>query len=585
MLKRGDWHLLTVPERQATAAAACRLIAACCLLIAIPVWAFEQSFTDSVFPPPGWQAVNGDSGFRTWIRFDLAARTPPACAYCGWENVYIRNFDWLITPQCSVRAGDRLSFWCRAQDEAYRESVEVWVSTGSPRLPDFQQLAAFGTNSVSYEYREYDLSTYEGRRVFLGLVYRSHNQYGLLLDDVAGPEEWFPAHDVGVTRVVSPKGAMRVGSVVRPACWVRSFALAAEWVRVSYDIENLWHGDTNVSLAGGESLLVSFPEVAFWQPDTYGVTFATLLGSDQRFWNDTAKAEVRVYPFQSRGGPDSLGYAWFDSDDPLGPEFHWQELYPAGTLLGWGDDTTFLLSLAWPFRLYGREYSLAWVSTNGWIGFGPPAQSNSSASNGPIPDPLSPNRALYPFWDDLWVKGNEGGIWYQYFGDTLLVIEWHNTRRADCELCSLHFEAKLFRSGRIEFHYASVDAGDTAYDQGQSATVGIEDHGGRCGLQYLYDANPPGNLLTSGRAIRFLPLPPGLAEEELRLNCARPMATIVRDMLWLRGCSQPVLLDIAGRRLLDLHSGPNDVRQFAPGVYFVRLQAGAERRIVKVVLE
>jgi hypothetical protein len=30
------------------------------------------------------------------------------------------------------------------------------------------------------------------------------------------------------------------------------------------------------------------------------------------------------------------------------------------------------------------------------------------------------------------------------------------------------------------------------------------------------------------------------------------------------------LLDIAGRKVLDLKPGPNDVRALAPGVYFVR---------------
>jgi hypothetical protein len=569
--------------------------------------AFEQSFTDTAFPPSGWQAVNGDSGFRTWIRFDLAARTPPACAYCGWENVYVRNFDWLITPQCSVNAGNRLSFWCRAQDDAYRESVEVWVSTSSPRLADFHQLAGFGTNSVSYEFHEYDLSAYEGRRVFLGLVYRAHNQYGILLDDVSGPQEWFPAHDVGVTQTVCPKGAMRVGSIMRPTCWVRNWTGSAEWVRVSYDVSGLWRSDTNVNLAPHESVLVSFPELALWQPDTYAVTFATHLGSDQRFWNDTARAEVRVYPFQSRGGPDSLGYAWFDSDDPLGPEFNWQELYAAGTLLGWGDDTTFLLTLGWPFRLYGREYSMCWVSTNGWIGFGPPSQTSPTDSNVPIPDTRNPNRALYPFWDDLWVKGNEGGIWYQYFGDTLLVIEWHQTRRQGCALCSLHFEAKVFRTGMIEFHYAQVDAGDERYDAGMSATVGIEDHGGRVALQYLYNGTPPGNLLTAGRAIRFLPLPPGIAEEpgrpeqELRLtvwpNPAFGRANVSYDVPLATDVSLTVF-DASGRLVRTLESGTRKPgrhtatwdgtdtrgRRVANGVYFYRLDVPEFRSVKKAAL-
>jgi hypothetical protein len=44
------------------------------------------------------------------------------------------------------------------------------------------------------------------------------------------------------------------------------------------------------------------------------------------------------------------------------------------------------------------------------------------------------------------------------------------------------------------------------------------------------------------------------------------------------------LLDIAGRKVLDLVPGPNDIRRFAPGVYFVRLDAGTARQVEKVIL-
>jgi hypothetical protein len=53
-------------------------------------------------------------------------------------------------------------------------------------------------------------------------------------------------------------------------------------------------------------------------------------------------------------------------------------------------------------------------------------------------------------------------------------------------------------------------------------------------------------------------------------------ATIVRGVLFLnsdRGPKtgdRPALLDISGRRLMELHPGANDVRHLSPGVYFVR---------------
>jgi YVTN family beta-propeller protein len=89
---------------------------------------------------------------------------------------------------------------------------------------------------------------------------------------------------------------------------------------------------------------------------------------------------------------------------------------------------------------------------------------------------------------------------------------------------------------------------------------------------------------------------PGGAEE--RTSAERRMAngpTIVRgvlflprDMTELPGNSdrvpRPVLLDISGRKVMDLAPGANDVRALAPGVYFCTLDDGTRRSIRKVVL-
>jgi hypothetical protein len=568
---------------------------------------FEQSFNDTVFPPSGWATVNADSGVRNWQRLDIGCRTPPGCAYCGWEGYYLRNNDWLIAPQCSVVSGDRFSFWCRAQDDAWRESVEVWVSSSSPRPADFTRLDAFGTNAVSYAFHEYDLSPYAGQKVFLALVYRSWNQYGLLIDDVSGPTEWNPVHDVAIGSILSPAAYMRVGASFQPACRVHNLAQAAEWVRVSCEVEGFWRYDTGLQLAPGESATVTFPGLRLWEPDTYRLTFASHVGGDQRPWNDSAKLEFAVNPFQSRGGPDSLGYAWYDSDDPLGPVYNWQELAGAGQLLGSGDDTLFFLTLPWPVTLYGRDYSMCWVSTNGWLALGPPGPSNPADSNVSIPNRYSPNRLIAPFWDDLWVKSGEGNVWYQPFGDTMLVIEWRHVRRKGCDRGGLSFEAKLRAPGAIEFHYAGTDAGDSRYDGGMSATVGIEDAGGTVGLQYLFDGSPPGNLLSPGRAIRFLPMPPGVEEPAAALehqpglrvepNPLRTCATISYQFAQA-GNVQLKVYDAMGRVVRTLHDGPkkpgrytatwdgtdNRGRSLANGIYFYSLNAPGYRDVKKAVV-
>ncbi len=74
----------------------------------------------------------------------------------------------------------------------------------------------------------------------------------------------------------------------------------------------------------------------------------------------------------------------------------------------------------------------------------------------------------------------------------------------------------------------------------------------------------------------------GIAENRKpQASSFKPRATIVRGVLELRGLgtragladnpvmSRAVLLDAAGREVLELHPGANDVSRFAPGVYFV----------------
>jgi hypothetical protein len=59
------------------------------------------------------------------------------------------------------------------------------------------------------------------------------------------------------------------------------------------------------------------------------------------------------------------------------------------------------------------------------------------------------------------------------------------------------------------------------------------------------------------------------------VRTANPMPTVVRGILHLPGSSverraSSVLLDAAGREVMELHAGANDVSGLAPGVYFVR---------------
>jgi len=107
----------------------------------------------------------------------------------------------------------------------------------------------------------------------------------------------------------------------------------------------------------------------------------------------------------------------------------------------------------------------------------------------------------------------------------------------------------------------------------------------------VWMTNPP----SSGEIWFATNAPAGIAEEPQR-HSIRPQqsATIIRNVLFLPEASSlkpqatSCLLDICGRRVMDLAPGANVVRALAPGVYFVRADPSAVSRqplaVTKVVL-
>jgi len=58
----------------------------------------------------------------------------------------------------------------------------------------------------------------------------------------------------------------------------------------------------------------------------------------------------------------------------------------------------------------------------------------------------------------------------------------------------------------------------------------------------------------------------------------KAVGSLVRGVLICHGTGTALLLDVSGRRVLNLKPGPNDVRQLPPGVYFVRSELSAVSR-------
>ncbi|MDD4677412.1 MAG: choice-of-anchor J domain-containing protein [Candidatus Cloacimonetes bacterium] len=104
----------------------------------------------------------------------FAATTPP-------------NNDWMITPQLSITSGNVLKFWARSYTAQYGlERFKVGVSTSGTAPANFNIIS--GTNYIQapVEWTEYtyDLSSYVGLSIYIGIQCVSSDAFIFLVDDV-----------------------------------------------------------------------------------------------------------------------------------------------------------------------------------------------------------------------------------------------------------------------------------------------------------------------------------------------------------------------------------------------------------------
>ena len=170
-----------------------------------------------------------------------------------------------------------------------------------------------------------------------------------------------------------------------------------------------------------------------------------------------------------------------------------------------GDDAATQINLPFPFTFYGQSYNSAFVATNGFLNF---LASSTAFSNGAIPSTATPNGAIYPFWDDFIVDAS-ASVRTELLGSAparKFVIEWRNVRFFNDANKRLRFEVVLQENGQILTQY--TDIANDGQEQGNSATVGIENHTGTVALQYSSNEA----VITNNLAVRYRLPPQGFVE-------------------------------------------------------------------------
>ncbi|MDB5050559.1 MAG: hypothetical protein JWO30_3630 [Fibrobacteres bacterium] len=206
--------------------------------------------------------------------------------------------------------------------------------------------------------------------------------------------------------------------------------------------------------------------------------------------------------FASTGGPDAAGYRWIDSDQPGGPVYVWNDIKATGTRLSTissCDDCSQSQALSFPFTFYGQAYSSAYIGSNGIVTFG---AGSSQYVNYPLPSTSAPANLIAPFHEDLYPSISLGGVYFQDFGNKV-VVQYENVPAYNGS-GNYTFQVELQGNGTITYYYKSM-AGTLT-----SCTVGIQNQTATVGLTTVYNQT----YIKNGLAVRIQNAPDWITVSE-----------------------------------------------------------------------
>lgn len=162
------------------------------------------------------------------------------------------------------------------------------------------------------------------------------------------------------------------------------------------------------------------------------------------------------------------------------------------------------LNLPFAFNFWGVQYpagSTIWVASNGLMDFGTSRHTYRYNYNIPSTSGSYPNNAAYVHWDTLTVRSSatsyvcsDGGVATVLetsdpakVGRSYLAIEWHNVYIYSYSSGPGTFEIVLWDDNDIDMRYKSTNFYGSSYDDGRSATIGLENKDGTIAAKYSYN--------------------------------------------------------------------------------------------------
>ncbi len=183
--------------------------------------------------------------------------------------------------------------------------------------------------------------------------------------------------------------------------------------------------------------------------------------------------------------PDASGYFWTEQ------RIAWVDASD-GTSQNPADDGEFNVTLPFTFPFYGTMTSNIRVGNNGAIMVGA-TTGDVGYQNADLTLASSPNNFIAPFWDDM--SSQSGEVYVKNIPTPLnqaTIIQWNNRPHYN-GVGSGTYQAVLYENGNILFQYLDTDFGDSGFDAGASASVGIRGTGAANASQYSFNQPAVGN--------------------------------------------------------------------------------------------
>jgi len=218
------------------------------------------------------------------------------------------------------------------------------------------------------------------------------------------------------------------------------------------------------------------------------------------------------------GGPDGFGYVFTDSNEAAGPGtpvFGWYDAQDNGYSTGVADgNLSVQANLPFSFKFYDNTYNSLAIDLNGYLTFG---TDSPTGDNLYVGDATAPNSMVVVYWDNLSstpvslsCNGAGSGVYTDVLGITpnrVFYVEWyelaHYDMRNDSNAHCVTFEVGLHETtNEIEMQYSATGFNNVLYDDGASATVGLENSQANIWSEYCHESSPACNL-ASGLAIAF----------------------------------------------------------------------------------